>query len=154
MTTPPSSSGFTLLETLVAITILIIGVLGPLTLAVNGIVDGLYAKNQITANFLAVEGMEKIVNLRNSDVATNDFTDFANIDAAPLAGGPNGLSELLLYNTGTNFYDTNGAVGPLFTRLTTVETIGPDERKITVKVSWKNKLADKSLELVDYLYAY
>lgn len=62
------NSGFTLVETLVAITILMIGVIGPLNTAVRGISDGLFAANQIAANYLAQEAMESIIWKRNSNI--------------------------------------------------------------------------------------
>ena len=43
---------------MVAITILLIGVLGPLALATRGISDGLYIGNELAANYLAQEAME------------------------------------------------------------------------------------------------
>jgi prepilin-type N-terminal cleavage/methylation domain-containing protein len=63
-----SRRGFTLIETLVAVTILTIGVIGPLSLAARGISDGLFAQNQLTANLLAQEALETITNLRNSNI--------------------------------------------------------------------------------------
>jgi len=59
--------GFTLIETLVAITILIVGVIGPLTIAARGIADGFFARNQIAANYLAQEAAEVILNRRLSN---------------------------------------------------------------------------------------
>lgn len=55
---------FTLIEALVAITILVIGVLGPLTIAGRGISEGFFARNQIAANYLAQEALELILNKR------------------------------------------------------------------------------------------
>lgn len=54
------TDGFTLIEALVAITILLLGVLGPLSVATRGITDGLIAKNQIVALGLAQEGIELV----------------------------------------------------------------------------------------------
>lgn len=58
------SRGFTLVEALVAITILIVGVIGPLEIAARGIGDGIFAANQIAANYLAQEAMELVINKR------------------------------------------------------------------------------------------
>ena len=52
---PKGNKGFTLIEALVAITILLLGVLGPLSAATRGITDGLVAKNKIVALGLAQE---------------------------------------------------------------------------------------------------
>ena len=50
--------GFTLIETLVGITILLVAVVGPLTIAYQGVSLSLIARDQITASFLAQEGIE------------------------------------------------------------------------------------------------
>lgn len=50
--------GFTLIETLVAIAILVTGVIGPLSIAYQGVSLSLLARDQITASFLAQEGLE------------------------------------------------------------------------------------------------
>ncbi len=59
--------GFTLLETFVAVTILIIAVIGPLALLVRGITDGNYAKNEVTAFYIAQEGLELVINRRDAN---------------------------------------------------------------------------------------
>ncbi len=61
-------NGFTIVEMLVAISILLIGVLGPLGVASRGISDGIYAKNQIAATYLAQEAMEVFINTRNTNL--------------------------------------------------------------------------------------
>lgn len=53
-----SDKGFTLIETFVAISILLIAVMGPLRMFSQAIADGLYAKNQIISYYLAQEGVE------------------------------------------------------------------------------------------------
>ena len=64
-------TGFTIVEMLVAISILLIGVLGPLGVASRGISDGIYAKNQIAATYLAQEAMEVFINTRNTNLLLN-----------------------------------------------------------------------------------
>ena len=56
-----SSAGFTMIEAFVAITVLLIAVLGPLTLITRAIIDGNYAKYQVTASFLLQEGLDLAV---------------------------------------------------------------------------------------------
>jgi len=58
--------GFTLVETLVAITILLISIAGPLTIASKGLSGAYYARDQITAYYLAQEGIEYIRNVRDT----------------------------------------------------------------------------------------
>ena len=69
-------NGFTLVEALVAITILIVGVLGPLNIAARGIADGLYARNQIAANYLAQEAIETVIWKRNHNFFIDTGIDY------------------------------------------------------------------------------
>jgi prepilin-type N-terminal cleavage/methylation domain-containing protein len=52
--------GFTLVETLVAISILMLAILGPLSIASAGLRNSIYARDQITAFYLAQEGIEYV----------------------------------------------------------------------------------------------
>lgn len=59
--------GFTLLETLVAVMILATAVAGPLSIASRSLNTSLIAKDQITAFFLAQEGVEYVRFVRDSN---------------------------------------------------------------------------------------
>lgn len=59
------NQGFSLIETFVAITILMVAVLGPMTLFSKVISDSIFARNQITAFYLAQEGLELAIDHRN-----------------------------------------------------------------------------------------
>ena len=59
--------GFTLIETFVATIILVFAVIGPLGLMARAINDSNYAKNQITAFYLAQEGLELAINQRDKN---------------------------------------------------------------------------------------
>jgi prepilin-type N-terminal cleavage/methylation domain-containing protein len=58
---------FTIIETLVAISILLIALTGPLTIAAKGLSSSIYARDQITAFYLAQEGIEYIRNIRDTN---------------------------------------------------------------------------------------
>lgn len=60
-------SGFTLLETLVAILILMLAVAGPLTIAQKGLAAAQVAKNQTVAYYLAQDAMEYVRFVRDSN---------------------------------------------------------------------------------------
>lgn len=62
------SSGFTLVETLVAISIFTVSILGLLSVLTQGIADTSYAKKKIIADYLAQEGIEYIRNIRDTYV--------------------------------------------------------------------------------------
>lgn len=67
--------GFTLIETFVAISILLIAVMGPLQMFSKAIADGLYAKNQTIAYYLAQEGIELSIHKSFNEGLLENFED-------------------------------------------------------------------------------
>ncbi len=70
--------GFTIIETLIAVAILMIAIVGPLTIAHRGLIAAITAREQITANYLAQDAMEYLKNIRDGalieeDVAAGEF---------------------------------------------------------------------------------
>lgn len=59
--------GFSLIETLVAVVILVSAVVGPLTLAQRSIRSAVYARDQVIASFLAEEAIEYIRSVRDGN---------------------------------------------------------------------------------------
>jgi prepilin-type N-terminal cleavage/methylation domain-containing protein len=59
--------GFTLVETLVAVLILMMVIIGPMTIASRGIQGSYFANEQVTAVFLAQEAIESIQQLRDDN---------------------------------------------------------------------------------------
>ena len=63
-------TGFSLVEVLVAVALLMMALVAPLTIAARGIQAGFYARNKTIAQFLAQEGIEAFVAARNDQVIT------------------------------------------------------------------------------------
>ena len=61
-----SSKGFTLLETLVAIAIVMLAIGSAFGLVPEGLIGARFAKNQTTATYLVQEAMEEVHNLRDN----------------------------------------------------------------------------------------
>lgn len=59
--------GYSLVEALVAIAILLLAIVGPMTIASKGLQSAQFAKEQNRALFLAQEGVEMVIYARNSD---------------------------------------------------------------------------------------
>lgn len=68
------TNGYSLIEALVAISILLIAVVGPMTIASQGIKSAAFSLEQNTAFFLAQEGVEAMFALRN-DYGLQDVFD-------------------------------------------------------------------------------
>lgn len=69
-----STKGYSLVEVLVAVAILLLALVGPMTIAAKSLQSSYYAREQVTALFLAQEGVELIVAMRNDSLieAIND----------------------------------------------------------------------------------
>jgi prepilin-type N-terminal cleavage/methylation domain-containing protein len=65
-----SQKGFTLVETLVAIAVLMIAIAGPLVIANKALTAALYSKDQSVASYLAQEEIEIIKNARDNNFQT------------------------------------------------------------------------------------
>jgi prepilin-type N-terminal cleavage/methylation domain-containing protein len=77
------NQGFTILETLVAISILVLALTAPLAIVAQALRSSYYARDQVTAYFLAQEAVEFLRNKRDyaglqSSLAAESWTDLFN----------------------------------------------------------------------------
>src|ERR1051326_5311993 len=63
-----AGAGYTLLETIVALAIIVGALSGPVTLVATGLVSSQYYKNKLTAINLAEEGIETIRSYRDNNI--------------------------------------------------------------------------------------
>lgn len=161
--------GFTLIETLVAISILMIAVASPLTIAQKGLASAIYAKDQIIASYLAQDAIEYIINASGQNVAnksswldvikdrcgtvcsiSSDENDFTSSTAIVNCGGS---CPVLKYDISSHKYNRTGSDDSLFTRSVVVsETVANVEALITVTMSWKDKNTDRILNFYTRMY--
>jgi Tfp pilus assembly protein PilV len=64
---PIKSAGYSLVEVMVAVSVLLLSIVGPMTIAAKGIQTGRFVGEQTTATYLAQEGIEAVVALRNQE---------------------------------------------------------------------------------------
>jgi len=162
------NSGFTLVETLIAISILVLAVTGAFSAAQSGMTSALHSKDQITAFYLAQEGIEQIRNLRDENGLTgvNWLTNIANpgdpcalgnkcyVDTLntsnPLTGCFGACPNLKLNVNG--FYSYDSGDDTRFRREILVTSVGPNEIKVEATVFWsKGVLVDRSFTATEHL---
>src|SRR3989344_6012910 len=68
-----TNAGFTLIETMVAITLLTVAITAPMTLATKSLSTAYYARDQIAAFHLAQEAIESVRHVRDGNVLHNSL---------------------------------------------------------------------------------
>lgn len=152
-----ATKGFTLIETLVAISILMIAIASPLTIAQKGVASAIYAKDQIIASYLAQDAIEFIINKSDRNKISGVVEGWlyeilsapdekCNKDSSCQVDTTNGAittcdgacEELKYSNEYSYSYRSGESSG--FRRSVIVEEVNPDtEALITVKISWSDK---------------
>ncbi len=174
--------GYTLLETLVAIVVLSLAIVAPLGIASKSLFQALLAKEQLTAFYLAQEGMEAMRHLRDTNILRTgggptgyDWLDGIPvpldqdlyIDVSTIGSGaphrvepdlcPGGVCPPLTLdpNSGLYAYDELNDPASPFTRIVRVtpSTNGnPDEVSVIVTVNWSVGENNRSVVLREVLF--
>lgn len=87
-----TSCGFTLIEALIAVTILTLSIAGPLTAASRAIVAAQISRDQLTASYLAQEGIEYVRAMRDNEYLAAYQTGGANVSSFAWSDFLNGSS--------------------------------------------------------------
>jgi prepilin-type N-terminal cleavage/methylation domain-containing protein len=147
--------GFTLIETLVAITVLTMVIIGPLSLAAKSIGASLVSQNQITAFYLGQEALEYITNVKdNNFLQSNDWLNGLNqcfgasgcyVDIPNnIINSCGGACPKIKYDeSGGFYYNYQTGQDTIFIRRVKVSKINiggaQDEAQIEVMVQWPEK---------------
>ncbi len=161
------NKGFTLVETMVAITVLVVAIAAPLTLSSQSLFSAIYAKDQTTAFYLGQEAIEIVRNQRDDnllkylDGSSTDWLDRIPTDSdfhvdvidGSLYSCTSCLNTKLKYD-GT-FYNHQSGTDSRFSRSTEVEIDGTNinEATITVKVEWQTgSFKKRTIELKESIF--
>jgi len=153
------SKAFTLVETLVAITVLTIGIMASYA-AITKVVSLTYLNSfRFVASRLAQEGMELVSNTRdtnwlNGNNWDNGLTDCiagCEIDYNDSDFSSYGNRYLKIDSDG--FYNYDDGNNSRFKRKITITHVSPDELKIKVDVMWSELgSSSETLEVEEHLY--
>jgi type II secretory pathway pseudopilin PulG len=176
------NKGFTLVEALVAISILMVAIVTPMTIAQNGLSSAMYSKDQMTASFLAQDAIEYIKNKRDEIGVQKDplagkalgewigvsgyFATCFQANGCKIDTVNNNVSafnnEKLVVSrdvTGFLYYgysagDTSKFTRQIFIKSPAVDLGNQDEAVIRVIVSWQNGGNIETVEIKNFIYNY
>lgn len=157
--------GFTLVETLVAITVLLMAVTGAYTAAQTGLSSAIYSRDEVVAAYLAQEGIEQIRNMRDENgisgrswltgiaAQSSDacyFGSTCTVDAIANAlyscGGTVCPPVREDATNGFYGYDASWTATP-FVRTITLTEINPDEVQVVSTVTWSKGLSSRTFRV-------
>ncbi len=166
-----NKQGLTLIETLIAISILLMSAVMPMTIYSNSIVNARYASEQITATYLAQEAVELVKymvdtrfnqgsswfgNSSSPELPNCDGSGFGNVCTTEVSSGSicRGVScSSMLYFDINNLYTHDNTGTPTkFSR--TVEFDGNPNTEgalVSSTVTWKSGGKDRNVTVEEYV---
>lgn len=139
-----NNSGFTIIEAMIAIGLILVGIMGTITLINRSLGFTSNVFNKLTASYLGQEGVEIIRNLRDTNwlnqqdwaagLADGDYqADYSTKTLQIFADLP------LLYDETTGLYGYGAGTETIYTRKIQIKHFGENEIRVQVTVSWIGK---------------
>lgn len=159
--------GFTLVETLVAIMVLVAAIAGPLYAVHRSLIASYTARDTLAATALAQEGMEYVRSVRDGNYLSGNSNWLQGLDLCAAATGcavdPNATSlssQIQAYATSsaalsldTSYRYRLGTGTPTrFIRKVTVTTVSATEVEVTTTVFWTTIRVPYTVTVREHLY--
>ena len=152
--------GFSLLETMVAIGIIMVGLTSALVLMSSSAAAVTTVRERLVAANLVEEGFEVIRNIRDSNWLqslsfNNNLADGvyqAAYNSPALTICPGGNCNLLLFDSGTGLYSYTSGTATPYTRKITITNIPPQEIRVEVSVTWVSRNKTLTAAAEDHLF--
>jgi prepilin-type N-terminal cleavage/methylation domain-containing protein len=162
------NKGFTLIEMLVAVLIFSISLVSLMTIASRGIASNRSSQNEISAQYLAAEGIEAVRHIRDSNYvafqpwltgASQCISEGCFLTLQPSAPyyelalcGSQPCSNPLEFNTSDALFGiTVGGDPTVFTRTITLEEIDQDQVKVFSEVRWNQGELERIVTMTEIL---
>jgi len=162
--------GFTLIETLVAITILSAAVAGPMVLAIKNVGTASVSQDQLVAFYLGQEVFEYARNVRDTNILSESSDWLGGLDVCKTNGcyidvlnetgpvtdcGTGGCVNRLKFDKDTGKYNYASDEETIFIRTVKIENpvgTNSDEAKVNVSIKWTGKYGEKIMNLQDNIF--
>jgi len=152
--------GFSLLEVMVAVSLIIVGLLGALLLISRSFSGGAVSASLLVAANLAQEGIEVVKNIRDLSYAAdgswdNWYADFSGgtysvqYDSVSLGGL---AGNYLRYNSANGLYSYTAGENTAFRRQIILTKISDEEVRVQAVVTWVEQNQPQSLTVEDHLW--
>lgn len=163
------SRGFTFIETLVALFIIMMGISSLMTLINQTLSNSKSSSFSLTAAYLGKEGIEIVKNIRDSNFLAIHYTGAGNwndgltgcefgcqADYTSTVLAPYDGSYLRVPGAEPKFYSYSAGSNSLFRRRITIEGVGtgPDYLKVKVEVMWSEKGRSHNVITQENLYPW
>lgn len=171
--------GFTLLETMIAITILLIAVVGPISIIGDSLHKIYFARDQMIAVNLAQEGTEAVRQVRDTNMLSGGAWDngfgtgectggggVCLVDTNPAINiykctGACAVTNTVVYKSADGFYHQSLSGAPpgstptnFRRRIDTTKIPGSDEYKVDVNVTWSTGNIPGSITVSESIFKW
>lgn len=157
--------GNLLVESIVAISVVLVGFLGVLGLLSRSLGLNKDVSQKFIATYLAAEGIEVVKSLIDKDFVNGDSFNETVSDGGPYEVGYDSTALIspasgnpLLFNSTNGGYNYSDGVPSLFTRVIEISELerngrtGTDEIKVVSRVEWQSRGGLQTVELEDHFF--
>ena len=177
----PSRRGFTIIETLVAVAVLLLSIITPLTIAEKGLASAEAARTEITAFYLGQEAVEYVRSVRDSNAIggkggqsnwLQGLSQCATSSGCGIDSTASGSGQIITCNPGNDnctLYTYTGLVTELrglfghrtstgwtrtdYTRVVHLQDVLSDvETEVKVTVTWPTRFGTRSIDVVEHIF--
>lgn len=150
------------METLVAITVLIVAIVGPLYAVHKSITASYAARDKLIATALAQEGLEYVRSVRDNNYLAGrmwtttlgtcfNYTCYVDQGRNIITRCPgNSCNPLSISNA--NLYTQSGGAPTRFTRSVRITSITANEMRVEVTVTWMTSRVPYTVTISEHLY--